>query len=424
MDFSDLMNFAKSKQQVTEQKVKSKKSRDGNSSQVSSEAVKAFLARKNAEKARQKEQEEAAKRARIQARLLQAQKDKSSNNKKADTPAGAKDYENHRQSIQQKGSHYPTPTVQLSKIETKQKTEGNKRSSQETKYLGNKKKEIRMKKPDGKSVGKRNDRKDKRQPSNSQKSAAPKLSFDELMNVAKLQANNPDAIRNLAVNRQLKEKEKGEKVEKKMRTKDSQKKDETLKRKRPLAEKPSISSKISKESTEKKYISSVSKKKGKDTANIQERTFPRKAEPEVKRTLYEKPKKMVIERETISERRDHHSSVKRRDILPNSIPHDHRKRRYNDYSLGDDYEDEMDEFIDDSEAAPNISSYIKEIFGYDRNRFRDRDDDIDNMESSFAEIQREEAKSSRIAKLEDEIERLKETYELQQHKKKKKKLKH
>ena len=314
------------------------------------------------------EQEEAAKRARIQARLLQAQKDKSSNNKKADTPAGAKDYENHRQSIQQKGSHYPTPTVQLSKIETKQKTEGNKRSSQETKYLGNKKKEIRMKKPDGKSVGKRNDRKDKRQPSNSQKSAAPKLSFDELMNVAKLQANNPDAIRNLAVNRQLKEKEKGEKVEKKMRTKDSQKKDETLKRKRPLAEKPSISSKISKESTEKKYISSVSKKKGKDHANIQERTFPRKAEPEVKRTLYEKPKKMIIERETISERRDHHSSVKRRDILPNSIPHDHRKRRYNDYSLGDDYEDEMDEFIDDSEAAPNISSYIKEIFGYDRNR--------------------------------------------------------
>lgn len=87
------------------------------------------------------------------------------------------------------------------------------------------------------------------------------------------------------------------------------------------------------------------------------------------------------------------------------------------------YEDEMDDFIDDGEGedGPDVSKYIREIFGYDRTRFNDADDDLSYMETSYRQIEREEQKSAKIAKLEDEIEHLKELAELKKERDKLKK---
>lgn len=66
-----------------------------------------------------------------------------------------------------------------------------------------------------------------------------------------------------------------------------------------------------------------------------------------------------------------------------------------------EYDSEMDDFIDDDDADMDFSSHIKEIFGYDKNRYRDDDDDIDRMESNFAQVQREEFISKKIGIMED-----------------------
>lgn len=67
----------------------------------------------------------------------------------------------------------------------------------------------------------------------------------------------------------------------------------------------------------------------------------------------------------------------------------------------DEYDSEMDDFIDDSEAQTDVSSCIKEIFGYDRSRFSRYDDDDDDdecMESNFSELQKEEFISTKHGK--------------------------
>lgn len=51
-----------------------------------------------------------------------------------------------------------------------------------------------------------------------------------------------------------------------------------------------------------------------------------------------------------------------------------------------EYDSEMDDFIDDDDAGMDFSSHIKEIFGYDKSRYRDDDADIDGMESNFAQV--------------------------------------
>lgn len=63
-----------------------------------------------------------------------------------------------------------------------------------------------------------------------------------------------------------------------------------------------------------------------------------------------------------------------------------------------EYDSEMDDFIDDDDADQDYSKYISEIFGYDKSRYRDVDDDVDNMESSFAQQMKEEVISAKIGK--------------------------
>ncbi|XP_076274360.1 protein SPT2 homolog [Rhynchophorus ferrugineus] len=68
----------------------------------------------------------------------------------------------------------------------------------------------------------------------------------------------------------------------------------------------------------------------------------------------------------------------------------------------EEYDSELDDFIDDGpEEDSNYSSYIKEIFGYDKSRYRDHDDDVDNMESTFAQQMKEEVISTKIGIMED-----------------------
>ncbi|XP_055713446.1 protein SPT2 homolog [Phlebotomus papatasi] len=68
-----------------------------------------------------------------------------------------------------------------------------------------------------------------------------------------------------------------------------------------------------------------------------------------------------------------------------------------------EYDSEMDDFIDDGpeDDANAYSKHIREIFGYDRSRYRDEVDDDKGMESTFAQQMREEYISKKIGLMED-----------------------
>ncbi|KAJ2950457.1 hypothetical protein O0L34_g8700 [Tuta absoluta] len=68
----------------------------------------------------------------------------------------------------------------------------------------------------------------------------------------------------------------------------------------------------------------------------------------------------------------------------------------------EEYDSEMDDFIDDGDDELDVSSHIKEIFGYDKSKYRYMDDDDDpNMESNFVQVQREEYISKKHGIMED-----------------------
>lgn len=97
------------------------------------------------------------------------------------------------------------------------------------------------------------------------------------------------------------------------------------------------------------------------------------------------------------------------------------KRRYEDEE--DEYDPEMDDFIDDGGDEPDdISRHIREIFGYDRNRYKDESDyALKFMESSWKDMQKEEARSLRMAVQEDLEEEKREEEELKRRNVKRKK---
>ncbi|XP_008409766.1 protein SPT2 homolog [Poecilia reticulata] len=98
------------------------------------------------------------------------------------------------------------------------------------------------------------------------------------------------------------------------------------------------------------------------------------------------------------------------------------KRKYEDEE--EEYDPEMDDFIDDEgEEQDEISRHIKEIFGYDRNRYKDESDyALKFMESSWKDLQKEEARSLRMAVQEDLEEERREEEELRKKKVKRKKI--
>ncbi|KAJ6639797.1 Protein SPT2 like [Pseudolycoriella hygida] len=70
-----------------------------------------------------------------------------------------------------------------------------------------------------------------------------------------------------------------------------------------------------------------------------------------------------------------------------------------------DYDSEMDDFIVDDgpeqQDYQDYSEHIQKIFGYDKSKYRGMDEDVDNMESSFAQQMREEYVSKKIGLMED-----------------------
>ncbi|XP_071501284.1 uncharacterized protein [Diadema antillarum] len=90
-----------------------------------------------------------------------------------------------------------------------------------------------------------------------------------------------------------------------------------------------------------------------------------------------------------------------------------------------DYDD-GDGFIDDSPMdemeCSNVSSYIKEIFGYDKSKYGyESEYALRNMDASYRDVQKEEARSTRLGMLEDleDIRREKEELKRKSMKKKK-----
>ena len=59
----------------------------------------------------------------------------------------------------------------------------------------------------------------------------------------------------------------------------------------------------------------------------------------------------------------------------------------------DDEDDDLDSFIDDSaEGSVNVSKAIRSMFGYDRRRYLDEEDDSSDMEVGYGAIAAEEAR--------------------------------
>uniref|UniRef100_H0ZF82 Protein SPT2 homolog n=1 Tax=Taeniopygia guttata TaxID=59729 RepID=H0ZF82_TAEGU len=98
------------------------------------------------------------------------------------------------------------------------------------------------------------------------------------------------------------------------------------------------------------------------------------------------------------------------------------KRQIEDDDDDDEYDSEMDDFIEDEgEPQEEISKHIREIFGYDRKRYKDESDyALRYMESSWREQQKEEARSLRLGVQEDLEELRREEEELKRKRQSKK----
>lgn len=87
----------------------------------------------------------------------------------------------------------------------------------------------------------------------------------------------------------------------------------------------------------------------------------------------------------------------------------------------DEYDSEMEGFIDDEEEDnEEYRKYIRKMFKYDPSRYKDEDEDIDNMETDYHSLQREEKRSLKLGIMED-IEEMKREAEMERRRLEKKK---
>lgn len=323
------------------------------------------------------DQEEAARRARIQARLQGKQLDKAKNDKKTENLSDVSvDKKQKNSSKNQNVLPAQNSTSSTSKEKSKHNLTQRKRTDDERPIVKSKEKAKIIKRAEERTIEK------KKPIAKVKKPAQPVLSFQELMNVAKEQADNPDAFRNATAVQGAKI---GKNMEEKSPLNDRSKEDrremEIPRGKNPIGgktnrEKSTISQ--GKQNLKEGKLPDTAKRKkqqGDDGKQSEIRNQKlqnnRNGENgqkclEIKRKTSEKPKTMTIERQTISQR-EYGSPMKYRG--PKEQFQRKRPRNLHEYDDDDDYDDEMDEFIDDSEEAPQaVSSYIKEIFGYDRNK--------------------------------------------------------
>ena len=87
---------------------------------------------------------------------------------------------------------------------------------------------------------------------------------------------------------------------------------------------------------------------------------------------------------------------------------------YVDEEDEEEYDSEMDDFIDDEyseDEEVNASQEIRKLFKYDPKKYAGRDDDIDDMETDYHTMQKEERMSLRLGVKEDEEARREEERE-------------
>lgn len=103
------------------------------------------------------------------------------------------------------------------------------------------------------------------------------------------------------------------------------------------------------------------------------------------------------------------------------FPSGYKRQREYEEEEDDEYDSEMEDFIEDEgEPQEEISKHIREIFGYDRKKYKDESDyALRYMESSWKEQQKEEAKSLRLGMQEDLEEMRREEEEMKRRKAKK-----
>lgn len=220
------------------------------------------------------------------------------------------------------------------------------------------------------------------------KPVQPALSFQELMNVAKQQADNPNAFQSnqnqviapkTRQNFTMKSSPVGEVLFNKISAKRKREISEANNRnisktnrgKNPISQEKEIVERNKEKNLDtakgKKFENGNQKrfeiKSGKEPHKLDkrdDRMFPVKTENNGNCKLSEKPK--FIERQTLSQR-VYRSATNYRGRL--------QGKRYLDAYVEDEEDDDMDEFIDDGEEEPTeaVSNCIKEIFGYDRNRY-------------------------------------------------------
>ncbi|KAK3104147.1 hypothetical protein FSP39_024814 [Pinctada imbricata] len=107
-----------------------------------------------------------------------------------------------------------------------------------------------------------------------------------------------------------------------------------------------------------------------------------------------------------------------------------KRRRVESYSDESEYDEDMEGFIEDEASdveevgETDYSAHIRQIFGYDRRKFRyESDHEIKNMETNFREQMKEEARSARLGLMEDleDIKREEEEMKRKMQAKKRKK---
>ncbi|KAA0193890.1 hypothetical protein HAZT_HAZT010099 [Hyalella azteca] len=89
------------------------------------------------------------------------------------------------------------------------------------------------------------------------------------------------------------------------------------------------------------------------------------------------------------------------DMKPLKKPSGGRYGRVDSEDEDSEYDSEMDDFIDDGEPELDYSSEISKMFRYDRSKFKDEPDDVDDMEVGFSQVEKEEMRSAKIGLLED-----------------------
>lgn len=418
MDFNQLMDLAaqnKSRGKSQDTKAVTGKNSEGKSSKsgVSDEAVKAFLAKRELEKKKKAAEEEAARRARIEERLAHS--------------LGVKTKESgKRQTFDQSGKKVSIPDMnrrtEKQKVSEHRDTKGAYgKSSQKSETSGMRPlPEVDIKNVDSSS-------KKLFQKGKGKAKASGPLDFKALLAMAEENKNGGGRV--LEQERRVKAEQSnvGDGLEKKIGQDEKKfltngQRKSTVDRKSNGQVNLQGSSKSQMKDTASKAQSLMADSKTKQVCKrpgpsingfkdkgVEGKMSSTQAQSEsrgkLKHTMRTHP------RQDMNSLRGRHIGIRRDRHL--------QKRKRNEH-MDDAYGD--DDFIDDGEGEEvDVSKYIKEIFGYDRSRFCDDDDDLAGMESNFAQIEREEVKSSRIARLEDEIEQLKELNELRQHRDKLKK---